>query len=53
MNVDKGRHPSGAEWRNAEPDLAGDPRLLAKIVDKKQFPPPGEAGKAGWVGSDI
>ena len=33
-------------------DLAGDPRFLAKIYDKKQLPHPrpGEAGRAGWVG---
>ena len=36
---------------SACPDLAGDPRFLAKIDDKKQPPPPpGEAGRAGWVG---
>ena len=36
---------------SARRDLAGDPRFLAEIDDKKQLlPPPGEAGRAGWVG---
>ena len=34
---------------SARADCAGDPRFLAKIDDKKQLPPPGEAGRAGWV----
>ena len=31
--------------------LAGDPRFLAKIDEKKQLPPPlaRQAGQAGWV----